>query len=189
MKNIPLEEAKEAYIVSKEAVDKNINLTETVMAIDVPELDTYKEKTLDLIDRYKQLITGEKTVKEVIREKYSLPVIGSYYVLDDENIGVAIQVVEESDVLASYDGKVSEVKTVDGETHITIYHSNGVETYYGLLTNVSVKEGDKVKKGQSIGKTGIIDSIGSKGMVYKIIYMGIEKNPTELIDFSNLQNV
>lgn len=189
LKNIPLEGAEEAYLISKDTVDKNLGITETVMAINIPELDGYKEKTLDWIDRIKSIFAGEKTTKEIIRENYITPVTGSYSEFEDSSNAVVIISEVESDVLASYNGKVIEVKEVDGQKHITISHDNGIETYYGLLSSVNVKEGDKVEKGQCIGRTGLVNSVNSQGIVYKIIYMGIEKNPTELIDFSNLKNV
>lgn len=189
MKNIPLEGAEEAYLISKETVDKNLGLTETVMAINIPELDDYKEKTLDWIDKVKTMIAGGKTTKENIKENYIIPVKGTYSEFEDNSNAVVIISPQESDVLASYSGKIVEVKESEGQKHITIDHGNGIETYYGLLSSSNVKKGDKVEKGQCIGRTGIVNSVNSQGIVYRILYMGIEKNPVDLIDFSNLKNV
>lgn len=189
IKNIPLEGANDVYIISKEIVSENLNVTETVMAINIPALENYKEKTLDLIDSFKRLITGGKTVKELIRDDFILPIKGNYYSLDGENVGLVIVVNEEENVFCSYNGTVSKVEEVNQGTHVTINHGNGVETYYGLLTNVSVKVGEKVERGQSIAKTGIIDKGESKGVVYKIIYMGIEKDPSDLLNITNLESV
>ena len=93
------------------------------------------------------------------------------------------------DVIASFDGKIREIKEDGDEKHIIVDHGNGIETYYGLISTVDVKEGDKVEKGQLIGKTGVLDSEGTKGIVYKISYMGVEKDPVEMMDFSSLKSV
>ena len=60
-----------------------------------------------------------------------------------------------ANVLAVYDGEVVSVTNnyLNG-TVITIKHNNSLQTVYGSLdSNVLVKQGDKVKKGQVIGKT------------------------------------
>ena len=189
LKNIPLEGANDIYIISKEAVSRDLNVSETVMAINVPGLESYKEKTLDYIDRFKRLVTGRKTTKELIKEDFILPIKGKCVSLDGKKVGVAIEVDGIQDVFCSYDGTVEDIEISENQSHITINHGNGVETYYGLLSNVNVKEGDKVQKGQSIGKTGIINSVKSNGIVYKIIYMGIEKNPSDLLIITDLENV
>lgn len=58
------------------------------------------------------------------------------------------------DVVASYDGKVTSISTnlLDG-TVVEIDHGNGLKTTYGSLdSNVAVKVGDNVLKGDVIGK-------------------------------------
>ena len=189
IKNIPLEGTEEAYIISRKTVDENLGVSEAVMAINIPELDGYKEKALDWIDKIKIDISGGKTTKETIKENYIIPVYGDYTMLDKKSNAIVISSAKESDVLASYDGTIINVEDVEGGKHVTIDHDNGVETYYGLLSTISVKKGDKVEKGQSIGKTGIVNSLNSQGIVFKISYMGIEKRPTDLLDFSNMKNI
>ena len=189
LKMIPIEGAKEAYIVSKEAIDKNFDINKAVMAINIPQLEGYKENALDYIEQIKSKVTGKKTLKEVIKEEYITPVVGEYKKLEGENIGLLIMSSEGKDVMASFDGTVREVKEGNDGKHIVVDHGNGVETYYGLLSNLEVKEGDEIKKGQVLGKTGSLDEEGTKGIVYKLIYMGMEKDPTEILDFSNIKNV
>ena len=67
---------------------------------------------------------------------------------------VDIKGADDANVLACYDGTVVSVKSsyLTG-TVITIKHNNSLQTVYGSLDeNVLVKEGDKVVKGQAIGK-------------------------------------
>lgn len=62
----------------------------------------------------------------------------------------------QADVMACGDGKVVEVITdniLDGNT-VVIDHGNDLKSYYkSLASDVTVKAGDVVKKGQVIGKT------------------------------------
>ncbi|MGG7176784.1 peptidoglycan DD-metalloendopeptidase family protein [Clostridium paraputrificum] len=189
IKMIPIEGAKEAYVVSKEAVDKNFDINEAVIAVNIPNVENYKETALDYIDEIKSLITGDKTLKDSIKEEYMIPVVGKIKSLEGENTGLVIQTDGEKEIQATFDGTIREVKEEDSGKHVIIDHGKGVETYYGLLSSTDLKEGDVVKKGEVIGKTGIIDSTETKGIVYKFIYMGIEKDPTEFIDFSSLESV
>lgn len=189
LKYMPIEGADRAYTVSKEAVDKSFDIEQVAEAFNITSLEDYKEEALDYIDKFKSVMTGEKTLKETIKEDYIVPVVGTYSSIEGENIGVAIQVKEDSDIVASYDGTVREVKEDNDGTHVLIDNGNGVETYYGLLSSASVQVDDKIKKGDILGKSGVIDSAEKKGIVYKLIYMGAEKNPAEYMDFSSLQNV
>lgn len=188
IKNIPLQETKEVYTISRDVVDDNLILTKCVMAINIPKLDNYKEKTLDFIDKCKSDVTGKKTLKEVIRNNFIIPVSGKYKSLNKENeAGIIIKTDKNKDVLASYRGTVIDINCINKEKYITIDHGNGVESYYGCLSSTNVKEGDKIKKGQIIGKAGTVDK--EDGVIYKIIYLGMEKDPTELINFDGLQSI
>lgn len=67
---------------------------------------------------------------------------------------VDIKGADDANVMACYDGSVVSVKNsyLTG-TVVTIKHNNSLQTVYASLDeNVLVKEGDKVVKGQVIGK-------------------------------------
>jgi len=189
IKMIPLEGTKEAYIVSKKMMDQDFNINETVMAINIEGTEEYKEEALDYIDEIKSLVVGGKTLKEKIKEEYVVPTLGKVKMLDDTNKGIAILTGVDKDIAAAFDGTVREVKEDGDGKHLIVDHGNGIETYYGLLSSINVKEGDKISKGENLGKSGVIDSSNTKGVVFKIIYMGIEKDPNELMDLSSLQKI
>lgn len=68
------------------------------------------------------------------------------------NYGIDIKVKENTPVQASADGKVSRIETLPGYGNIIIIsHNNGIRSVYGHITNISVVEGQFVKKGQKIG--------------------------------------
>ena len=146
IKTIPVEGVQDAYIVSKEALDKDFQLEDAIATINIPEVEEYKEIALDYIDEFKSTVTGEKTLKETIKEEYIVPTLGQYTNLPGENNGVVIYTEGEKDVMASFAGKVKEVVEEDDEKHIIIDHGKGIETYYGLLSKVDVKEGDEIER-------------------------------------------
>ena len=186
---IPLEQAQEAYTVSKDAIEEDFNLSEAVMSIDIPGVEEYKESALDYIDKVKSAFTGEKTLKEKIKDEFMMPVLGKIQELSSNNKGVAIVTAGNIEVVSCYEGKVVEVKQNEDGYHVLINNGYGVETYYGLLSSINVKEGDEVLKGQAVGTVGTIDNNKTAGMVFKIIYMGSEKNPSDLMDLSSLKEV
>lgn len=189
LKMIPIEGTEDVYAISKQTVESDFNISEAIIAINIPSFQDYKEITLDYIDQFKSMVTGTKTLKESIKDEYVVPVIGEYKDLSGEDKGIEIITEDEKDVFASYDGKVEEVSNEEEGSHIIINHDNGVKTYYGLISNVNLKVGDEVKKGESIGKTGAVDDDGTNGIVYKIIYMDDIKNPVDLMDFSGLKSI
>lgn len=68
--------------------------------------------------------------------------------------GICFSASENSEVFACLDGTVADVYTnhLNG-TVVVLSHDNNLKTYYySLDENVSVKKGDKVKRGSVIGK-------------------------------------
>ena len=59
-------------------------------------------------------------------------------------------------VLAADGGIVESVKYLDCSYghHVVINHGNGYKSWYGHMSTISVKKGDKVSQGQEIGKSG-----------------------------------
>ena len=188
IKNIPLKETKEVYTLSKDVVNDNLTFTKCVMSINIPKLNNYKERTLDFIDKCKSDITGKKTLKEIIKNNFDIPVCGKFESLNNKSeTGIIINTEKNKEIVASYKGTVIDISNINKKKYITIDHGNGIESYYGCLSSTNVKEGDKVNKGEIIGRAGTIKD--SDGIIYKIIYLGMEKDPTELINFDGLKSI
>jgi hypothetical protein len=68
----------------------------------------------------------------------------------DDHKGIDYKVAKDSPVLAAEAG---EVTSVDGNW-IRIQHDSGVETRYEFFSSKSVHKGQKVKRGDEIGKSG-----------------------------------
>lgn len=97
---------------------------------------------------------------------------------------------EDSTVFSIYDGIVSkvDVNSVEGRI-IKIEHEGGfVSVYSSLEDEVEVKEGDRVKKGQAIGKastSGANESKSGAHLHFTLFKDGLEVDPNNYLDLQN----
>ena len=72
-----------------------------------------------------------------------------------EHTGLDISAPKDTPVLAAADGAVtaSGYDSKNGN-YVLLSHGDGLETYYAHLTESSVKPGDTVTQGQTIGTVG-----------------------------------
>ncbi|MCE1190112.1 MAG: peptidoglycan DD-metalloendopeptidase family protein [Ignavibacteria bacterium] len=69
------------------------------------------------------------------------------------NYGIDIKASGELPVRAAADGTVSVINWIPGYgTVIIVTHANDLRTVYGRVTNVSVREGQTIKSGSSLGQ-------------------------------------
>ncbi|WP_243372021.1 M23 family metallopeptidase [Geotalea sp. SG265] len=71
---------------------------------------------------------------------------------------------------------------------IVIDHGLGLQTIYGHLSRIAVKEGDKVEKGQTIGNTGATGMAGGDHLHFEVVISGESVNPIEWWDPSWIRN-
>jgi murein DD-endopeptidase MepM/ murein hydrolase activator NlpD len=90
-----------------------------------------------------------------------------------------------SKVLASDDGQVmtSGYSSSYGN-YVVISHGNGFSTLYAHLSKRSVKEGDKVQKGQVLGLTGSTGNSTGPHLHFEIRKDGATVNPLNYFDKS-----
>ncbi|MBO7300199.1 MAG: M23 family metallopeptidase [Tidjanibacter sp.] len=93
--------------------------------------------------------------------------------------GVDYTVPTGSRVFATADGKVKEVKTrkTTSGRYIVIEHGNGYETQYSHLSQIDVKKGQKVRRGDIIGLTGNSGLSLSPHLHYEIKHNGMRVDP------------
>lgn len=86
------------------------------------------------------------------------------------HLGVDIKTECKKDVVATYDGKVIYTgDNVKGFGNIVVIrHENGFTTVYGYLDDIDVKIGQRVKKGDVIGKTGKIKDSDMCGLYFEV---------------------
>ncbi|NMB41859.1 MAG: M23 family metallopeptidase [Firmicutes bacterium] len=97
--------------------------------------------------------------------------------------GLMFSVPQGTDVLASAGGRVLEIKKepVYGLRLLLEHYPTGMETFYGYLEEVLVKEGEEVEQGQNIARTGL-EPLGKKPSFYfEIREKGIPVDPLPLL--------
>jgi len=92
------------------------------------------------------------------------------------NYGVDIAVPENSPVKAVADGVVSKIFWLPSfENLIILTHDGGFRTVYANLSDILVNEGETVKAGQVIGRSG--DSFEGSIVHFEIWYERQQQNP------------
>ena len=101
--------------------------------------------------------------------------------------GVSLSINNEPfEVLSAMSGEVKEVKK-DAFTgnQIVITHPNGMETRYRSLSDILVKEGDKVNQGQALGTSVENESNPTAGihLYFEVLQDGKHVNPRNFLSF------
>ncbi len=134
---------------------------------------TTSNRTVDL---YK--INFYPPIKGVISNKYD-PSKGHYGVDVVSKPNASVAAIESGVVIAAY-------WSLNVGYSIHIQHYNNVVSVYKHLTNVLVKQGDKVRSGQPIafiGNTGELSS--GTHLHFEMWYAGKSLDPTKYINFAN----
>ena len=100
--------------------------------------------------------------------------------------GTDIDLETGDPVYATFDGRVSVTTYVRGGygNLVILRHDNGLETYYGHLSEISVKPNEWVTAGQVIGKGGNTGRSTGSHLHFEMRYKGQTFDPERLIDFS-----
>ncbi|AJA48412.1 peptidase family M23 [Clostridium pasteurianum DSM 525 = ATCC 6013] len=199
-------QTKAVYTYSKSIVNQNfdyksamiylkeINVNSLIASVKSGNITDIQSKVINWIDILKTKFTGGKTTRENISHNFILPVSGkliqSYGSIKDNNKnlvkfrkGINIYSTLNSDVKASYDGFIKEI----GEDkslgkYLVIDHGSGIETKYAHMDSLKVKKGDKVIKGQIIGRAGSTEDRKNSSLYFELTYMGEELNPQEYLN-------
>src|SRR3984885_4563867 len=99
------------------------------------------------------------------------------------HLGFDLAVTAHTPVLASNDGKVvwAAPLGIYGNC-IVVDHGYSLQSIYGHLSSIAVKEGDMVKRGQEMGKSGSTGLAGGDHFHYSMQVEGVEVNPVEWWD-------
>jgi uncharacterized repeat protein (TIGR02543 family) len=102
--------------------------------------------------------------------------------------GIDLAAPEGTNIIASSDGIVVESTYSNGYGYyVTIRHYDGRKTKYAHCSELLVKEGEKVKKGQVIAKVGNTGMSTGSHLHFEIIINDERLNPEDYVDFSNLK--
>ena len=99
------------------------------------------------------------------------------------HLGFDLAVSAHTPVVASNDGKVvwAAPLGIYGNC-IVVDHGYGLQSIYGHLSSIAVKDGDMVKRGQEMGKSGSTGLAGGDHLHYSMQVEGVEVNPVEWWD-------
>ena len=155
---------------------------------DTLSIHSYKDLTLnDLPDEvhiclYDSLHPAYVPITGKINSKYR-------YRRTREHKGTDIDLERGDPIKAPFDGvvRVSESsRHTGGYGHlIVLRHNNGLETYYGHLSQRNVKPGDIVKAGEIIGLGGNSGRSTGPHLHLEVRYMGKPFDPERIFDFNN----
>ncbi|MBR5174859.1 MAG: peptidoglycan DD-metalloendopeptidase family protein [Bacteroidales bacterium] len=85
------------------------------------------------------------------------------------NNGISIALGQGSSIKAVFDGEVKQVVVMPGYNKCVLVQHGNFFSFYCKMGNVSVKKGDKVKTGQSLGT---VDTIGGETQLHFQIWSG-----------------
>lgn len=144
---------------------------ETVVNSKEKLIKPYTDEDVKIVKNYYDYQADEET------QKGSLIYYENTYL---QSSGVSYGKEESFDVIAILDGTVKEVKedTTLGNV-VVIEHSNNIVSTYQSLTDIKVKQGDKVSQGDVIAKSGTsnISSDLNNHLYFELAVGGITVNP------------
>jgi len=99
------------------------------------------------------------------------------------HLGYDLASLKHSPVPAANSGVVvfAAPLTIYGNT-VVVDHGLGLQTLYGHLSSIEVKEGDQVKQGQALGRTGITGLAVGDHLHYEVLIGGVSVTPVEWWD-------
>lgn len=158
------------------------------------ELSVLDRKASGLLDNYK--VIGKAFEKQSVQLSSTpsvIPVKGilghgygwrkdPFTGLRDFHAGVDIVANRGAKVYAPANGIVTKVGRAGGYGKtIFISHGNGITTRYGHLNDMDVKVGDRVKRGQVIGRVGSTGRSTGPHLHYEVLVHNQKVNPLQYI--------
>lgn len=100
--------------------------------------------------------------------------------------GMDLSMPTGSKLFATFDGKVRLATYKNGYGYLVIIrHDNGMETFYGHMSQIDVKPGDVLRSGDVIGLSGNTGRSTGPHLHFECRYQGLAMDPARIIDFSN----
>jgi hypothetical protein len=101
--------------------------------------------------------------------------------------GIDLKVYKGDSILNVMDGMVRIAKRIGSYGNlVVIRHNNGLESFYGHLSKILVKQDQTVKAGDLIGCGGSTGRSTGTHLHFELRYLGQCLNPRDLVDFDSL---
>jgi hypothetical protein len=99
------------------------------------------------------------------------------------HLGYDLSITQHVDVMASNDGRIVYAAPLGIYGNcIVVDHGYGLQSIYGHLSEIGVHEGDMVKRGQTMGKSGMTGMAGGDHIHFSMQLEGIQIDPKEWWD-------
>lgn len=99
------------------------------------------------------------------------------------NRGILYKADKEFEVLAIYDGTISDITKDDLlGTIVKVSHENGLVSTYKILKDVSLNIGDYVKKGDKIGTSATSEIMTGNLLMFELSISDVFVNPIDYYD-------
>jgi murein DD-endopeptidase MepM/ murein hydrolase activator NlpD len=110
-------------------------------------------------------------------------VYGDRVIDHQDHLGFDLAVTANHPIEAANDGVVMLAKYfgIYGNT-VVLDHGYGLMTLYAHLSSIDVKQGDAVKRGQTVGKSGATGLAGGDHLHFSVLVQGVPVNPIEWWD-------
>lgn len=144
-------------------------------------IDVYQELTKTNDSREKPQDAAEEKKTTRLLWPTRLHALTQYY--GWRHTGIDVDGDYTDPIYASEDGLVEKAGWNNGGygLQILIDHGNGIKTRYAHLSKIFVKEGDYVKRGQTISMVGTTGRSTGTHLHYEVIVNGKRKNPLAYI--------
>jgi len=105
------------------------------------------------------------------------------------HLGYDLSITQHVPVLASNDGKVVYAAPLGIYGNcIVVDHGYGLQSIYGHLSEIGVHEGDMVKRGQVMGKSGMTGMAGGDHIHFSMQLEGVQIDPKEWWDAHSIKD-
>jgi hypothetical protein len=105
------------------------------------------------------------------------------------HLGYDLSSTQHVDVMASNDGRVVYAAPLGIYGNcVVVDHGYALQSIYGHLSEIGVHEGDMVKRGQSLGKSGMTGMAGGDHIHFSMQLEGIQIDPKEWWDAHWIQD-
>lgn len=195
-KNYNVPQTAFIYKNAKNYVNDSFDYKKAFNEIQNISFSDIEKNITNYIEKIKNKISGDTSINSEIKKNYIPPLKGKITskfgmrinpITKEKEMheGIDIDAKEGTKVLVSYDGVVSKCGTDKSMGNFVIVdHSHGVKTKYEHLSSVLVKNDEKVKKSDVIGKSGSTGDSTAPHLHFELIGMGKNLNPLDYISFT-----
>lgn len=178
------------FVIEEESVDEGGLAAEG----EIPAFDLYPEWSNSRVNPYGIRLENTEDTISIDVSTFCFPLPIHYRVTSEFGFrrarfhyGIDLKLNTGDSVISAFDGMVRIAKFQKGGygRYVVVRHNNGLETVYGHLSKILVKEGQTVKAGELLGEGGNTGRSTGPHLHFEIRYLGQAINPRDMVDFAD----